>query len=95
MPNGIRALVVAALATLTLTGGSAAAAPVAKPKITFEKAERIALGRVPGGVVEEIERDRHLGKDVYEVDVRAPDGREHEIVIDANDGTVLSEEIDD
>lgn len=60
----------------------------------MEEAGRIALERVPGGTIESIERDRHLGKLVYEVDVRAPDGREHDLTIDASDGRVLSEEID-
>ncbi len=83
-----------------LFADAAVAAPSTPPaakrnKISFEKAEKIALSRVPGGVVEEIELDQYAGRLVYEVEVRAPDGREHEIVIDAYDGRILAEKIDD
>lgn len=86
------------VAASVLAVGSAAAAPE-QPKqestpITAAKAESIALARVPGGVVEQLERDHHMGKLVWDVEVRAPDGREHELAIDATDGKVLSEEID-
>ena len=70
------------------------AAPAAPAKISIEKAERIAVAHVPGGVVEQIERDHHRGRPVFEVDVRAPDGREHELDIDATDGKIIAEEID-
>ncbi len=92
----IRILLGGALLMLAVTtANSAPVAPGKRKSITIERAERIALERVPGGVVEEIERDRQLGKDVFEIEVRAPDGREHELVLDASDGRVLSEEIDD
>ena len=97
MTNTIRILIHGAvLATaLACSGSAAAAAPQPKAKIiTMEKAESIALERVPGGTIETIERDRELGVLVYEVEVRAPDGREHDITIDATDGRVLSDEID-
>jgi uncharacterized membrane protein YkoI len=68
--------------------------PTPKTTLTIEQAERIALERVPGGVVESVERDRRLGREVFEVDVRAPDGREHELAIDVIDGRVLAEVID-
>jgi uncharacterized membrane protein YkoI len=74
----------------------AEAAP-AKPKtsISLAQAERIALERVPGGTIEEAERDRHAGREVYEIDVRDSQGRDHELVIDATDGRVISDVIDD
>ncbi len=89
------ALGIAALAAVLAAEVSVHAAPAKKSEISIEKAARIALERVPGGVVEEIERDIELGKVVYEVDVRGPDGREHDIVIDASNGKVLSDRIDD
>lgn len=96
MTNEIRILIHGAvLATaLACSGSAAAAAPKPKTTITMEKAESIALERVPGGTIESIERDRELGVLVYEVEVHAPDGREHDITIDAADGRVLSDEID-
>ncbi len=62
--------------------------------ISLAEAERIALERVPGGTVEDMERETRLGEPVIEVEVRGPDGREYELVIDAS-GRVISEEIDD
>lgn len=73
----------------------AAAAPSRAPKISFDRAAQIAVEHVPDGVVEDIERDRRLGRVVYEVEVLAPDGREHDLVIDANDGRIVTEEVDD
>lgn len=64
-------------------------------EITFERAKEIALGHVPGGVVESIELDRAFGRGrVYEVDVRAPDGCEHELTLAARDGKLLERELD-
>ena len=95
MPNTIRFLV-PGLALVALSGAGVVEAKASAPKtITLEKAERIALDRVPGGTITEIEIDRHNGRKVFEVDVRASDGREHELVIDASDGRVLSEDIDE
>ena len=85
---------IAALVAVFAAEVAVHAAPAKSSGISLERAARIALERVPGGVVEEIERDTEAGKDVIDVEVRAPDGREHEIVIDAKDGTVVSEEID-
>lgn len=84
----------AAAVALLLLGSSAAAAPTGTA-ITLEKAESIALARVPGGKVEESERDQENTKVVYEIEVRGPDGREHDFTIDAEDGRILSEEVDD
>jgi len=41
------------------------------------------------------ERDSEGGAVVYEVELRAADGVEHELVIDANTGRVIRAEIDD
>jgi uncharacterized membrane protein YkoI len=49
--------------------------------ITLADAERIALAHIPGGTIEDIERDHRLDKPVFGFDVRAQDGREHELVI--------------
>lgn len=75
-------------------GGSLAAAQAA-PRLAMEDARRIALEHVPGAQVESIEQDDEDGRVVYEVELRDPQGREHELVIDANDGTVLRTEVDD
>jgi uncharacterized membrane protein YkoI len=87
-------LLLAALVSACVDPPAALAAPATPTKISLARAEHLALRHVPGGVVEQIERDHHRGKPVYEIDVRAPDGREHELVIDATDGAILVEEID-
>jgi uncharacterized membrane protein YkoI len=73
----------------------AEAAALRSAKISFERAEEIAIAHVGSGVVEDIERDDDRGRLVYEVDVVAKDGKEHELVIDANDGSIVKAEIDD
>lgn len=83
----------AGLATVMLLGGTAAAAPKAA-MITLEKAESIALAKVPGGTVEDIERERKGTRTVYEIEVRAPDNREHDFTIDASDGKIIFHEIE-
>jgi uncharacterized membrane protein YkoI len=91
-------VVLAVVATAILSGVpkafADASAPAKKSPITLAQAERIALERVPGGTIEEVERDRHGTRDVFEIEVRDTSGREHEIVIDAAEGRVLSDEID-
>lgn len=96
MSHPIEALLFAFTLGTTPCGESSAQAETSAPArpITLADAERIALAHVPGGTIEDIERDHRLGKPVFEVDVRAKDGREHELVID-EEGRVISEEIDD
>lgn len=77
--------------SLGLPPSNDAAAQVAD--ISFDDASRIALSLVPGGRVESIERARRRA--VIEVEVRDPQGLEHEIHIDASTGRVLSNLIDD
>jgi len=62
---------------------------------TLQDAERIALTAVPGGIVQDIERERHLGGDVFDVEVLTPEGTEYEVIIDADDGRILSTRRDD
>lgn len=90
--------VLAGALALALTAGmgfTASAAHAQDGLISIAEAERIALEHVPGGTIEEIERDRERGVIVYEVEVRAPNGVEHELVIDARTGRILRAEIDD
>lgn len=73
-----------------------AALPVSaqSARISEDQARRIALQHVPNGTIEEIELDREDGRDVYEVEVRDPDGNEHDLEIDASTGAVLRAEVD-
>lgn len=94
----------AALLAIAMTvgfgaGGSLAAASQVSaqdaPRLTMEDARRIALEHVPGGRIESIELDYERGRAIYEVEVRDQQGREHELDIDANDGSVIRTEVDD
>lgn len=87
-------LLAAGFAGTLLASGTATAGPAPASPITFAKAESIALARVPGGTVEDMEREHEKGRLVYEVEVRAPDGREHDITIDAKDGKIIDEHVD-
>jgi uncharacterized membrane protein YkoI len=78
------------LTITTLLFGFLLAAP-----ITRADAESIALDHVGSGEVVGSERERERGREVYEVEVRADDGRVHEITIAVDDGSVLDEEIED
>lgn len=53
-----------------------------EPRIVLEQAVAIARHQVPGTVVE-AELDTEGRRDIYEVKVRDPQGRMHEIKIDA------------
>ena len=79
---------------LGLAGTTASAAPE-PAELTFAEIERIALAEIPGGVVEDIERETERGRIVFEVEVRDPDGFEYELIIDAHDGEVLAQKSDD
>ncbi|GGL05578.1 hypothetical protein Sme01_56650 [Sphaerisporangium melleum] len=69
--------------------------PAAAPKIAREEAERTALGKVSGGRVTSTELETEHGRQVWDVEVDASDGTEHEFDIDATTGAVASHEVDD
>jgi hypothetical protein len=81
-----------AVTILALGGGVAVAAQQQEPpKVDKAAAEEAALGVVPGEVKEtELEREG-----VYEVEVLGKDGRLHEVMVGANDGKVLGQELDE
>jgi len=57
-------------------------------------AEEAALGAVPGEAVE-VELENEGGYVVYEVEVAGDDGRLHEVVVDAGNGEILGQEIEE
>jgi uncharacterized membrane protein YkoI len=63
-------------------------------KISYERAREIALARVGGGVVREIDLDYERGRLVYDVEVRH-NYREYEIKVDAATGEIVRYKIDD
>lgn len=63
--------------------------------ISYERAAQIAVSKVGGGQVTEIEFDRSRTQpDHFDVDVRLPDGRKYDVEIDARTGNVLSNRLD-
>src|SRR5262245_38214768 len=73
---------------------SPSTAPSGPTAIDREEALRIALGAVPGGRIESVERETEHGRAVWDVDVIAG-GREHDLDIDTQTGTILRHRTDD
>ena len=63
-------------------------------KVTEEAAIKIALEQIPG-TVEEVELEDENGTIVYEIEIRAEDGTEQEVEIDATTGEVVKVEAED
>ncbi|MBU6248877.1 MAG: PepSY domain-containing protein [Xanthomonadaceae bacterium] len=88
--------IVLSAASLVLCGSAfAAASPPGHPAIDLAAARTIALHVVPGKIVkEELEKERGGSGLRYSFDIRA-EGVVHEIGVDARDGKVLENSIDD
>ena len=63
-------------------------------RIDRAAAEKAALGAVPGQV-KETELENENGFVVYGVEIQGKDGRLHEVVVDAGNGKVLAQEMED
>lgn len=61
----------------------------------FEQLNAAALARHPGGSIGETELDSVYGRYVYKVDLRDAQGKKWDVDIDASNGTVLSDKLDD
>jgi len=61
---------------------------VSAPQISYERAMQLALERVGGGVIRDIELERRHGELVYEVEVRF-DGVEYDVYINAATGEII------
>ena len=95
--DGKKLAVGAALAAILALGGGAAIAAQQQgpePKIDRAAAEEAALGAVPGEV-KETELEREGGSSVYEVEVAGKDGGLHEVTVNAADGRVLGQEMEE
>lgn len=71
---------------------SAKLAPLAK--VSQAAAEKAALAKVPGTVVTAELGDEN-GNVTWQVEVKATDGTQHEVHVDAGNGAVLSAQVDD
>ena len=75
-------------------GEAAEAASLAKvATVTRAQAEQTALGKVPGAVNEASLGDEN-GTVIWEVNVKAASGKDHEVKVDATTGTVLQVQSD-
>lgn len=63
-------------------------------KIARAEAERIALERAPGTILE-VELERERGRLLYEIEIRLDSGVVREIGVDAETGEIVSDEIED
>ncbi|MEV7229356.1 PepSY domain-containing protein [Polymorphospora sp. NPDC051019] len=73
--------------------GDAGTGPAADP-VSAERAKEIALGRVGGGTVEEVDRDREHGRPVWEVEIYKGQV-EYEVDVDRETGEIVKFEQDD
>ncbi|WPP39530.1 PepSY domain-containing protein [Paenibacillus hunanensis] len=91
------ALTVGAAGTVVAASNnnSSATVPDNSKVIGIQRAEAIALQKVPGGTVESIELDRERGKLYYEVDVNRSNGSDVDVHIDALSGAVVKSVNDD
>lgn len=63
-------------------------------KITLDQAKSIVMDKYKDGVITEVDLDNEDGNIVYEVEVNAKDGV-HDIEVDAVNGKILVDELDD
>jgi uncharacterized membrane protein YkoI len=70
------------------------AKPEPAPAVSIEQAVRSALGTVPGGRAESADLDDD-DRRVWEVEVVTPDGKEHEVHVDATTGKAQAAPADD
>lgn len=63
-------------------------------KVDQAQAEQAALAKVPGTATA-AELGNENGNVVWEIDVKGQDGAQHEVKVDAGNGTVLMAEVDD
>jgi len=92
-----RKLIVGAVAVTILAlggGGAIAAQQGGQPTIDRAAAEEAALGAIPGEV-KETELEREGGSRVYEVEVAGDDGKLREVTVDAKNGRVLGQEMEE
>jgi uncharacterized membrane protein YkoI len=64
-------------------------------KIDEAAAEQAALDAAPGTVHETELETSDNGYLVYDIEIAGKDGKEHEVTVDAGDGKVLHQELDD
>lgn len=77
-------------ATWAETGNSEELTLFSEAQIDIQRALTVALESANGKIAS-IEFENEAGKSVYEVVAVAPDGAMTEILIDANDGTVIGQ----
>lgn len=74
---------------------SGQASLASQAKLTQVAAERIALTKVPAGVVESAELEQEHGALVWSFDIATPGDKDiHEIQVDAKSGAIVSAEIE-
>jgi hypothetical protein len=89
-------LIVAGLVSATPVLAQQTGVTKADPTITVGAARKLALARVPGGKIQEEDLEQEKGRQVYSFEISSP-GKSgvQEVLVDANDGQVLSVEPED
>ncbi|MGO1974583.1 MAG: PepSY domain-containing protein [Propionibacteriaceae bacterium] len=71
---------------------------VSEAQLDFVAAAEAALAEVPDAEVDDVSLDNHRnssGPTVWDVTLRGGDGQEHELAVDAGDGSILEHQTDD
>ncbi|TBU97426.1 PepSY domain-containing protein [Phytopseudomonas dryadis] len=63
--------------------------------LSFEKLNEAALAQHPGGRLEGSELEEEYGRYLYQVEVRDAKGQQWDVELDATDGTLLKNHLDD
>jgi uncharacterized membrane protein YkoI len=86
----------AVVLTVLFTAFGAGCATSGQAKISRADAERVALARVPGGIVKEAELEKERGRLIWSFDIAKPGFTTiTEVHIDANSGEILATEEED
>ncbi|MFC0508303.1 PepSY domain-containing protein [Micromonospora costi] len=76
------------------TGGTTTGAPAGGERVGLQRAGEIALARVGGGRIVEIEAEQEHGRPVWSVEI-VTGGVEHDVDVDRDSGAVLRVDRDD
>jgi len=92
----LKKLVPSLVVAASLALGIGCATTESNAKISKANAEKIALAKVPNGVIKEGELEKEHGKLIWSFDIATPGSKKiTEIHVDANTGAVIATEEED
>ena len=94
--SGVSSIALAANSSINKVSvlfSSSAYAAETKPKLSIERATSIAIKTVPGNI-KSSEFEHEMGQDVYSFDIVGKDNKIHEVLVNANNGKIVSNKIE-